>query len=156
MGQYLLEHVSFFRISPQYLIYFVAITAGIGFAANWVFPWSMMADVVDYDRLETGDYRSGMYYGVWGLATKISEAIAIASTGWLLALYQYVPNVEQTTSTLFGIRLFFGPVPAFFMIIALPLLIWYPLNRAAHQKIRQQLHEKGLSEKSGETITING
>lgn len=146
----------FFPHQPSVLIYFVAITAGIGFAANWVFPWSMMADVVDYDRLETGDYRSGMYYGVWGLATKISEAIAIASTGWLLALFHYVPNVEQTTSTLFGIRLFFGPVPAFFMIIALPLLIWYPLNRAAHQKIRQQLHDKGLLEQSVETITVNG
>ena len=36
------------------------------------------------------------------------------------------------------------------MMVALPLLIWYPLNRAAHQKIRQQLQEKGLPEKSGE------
>jgi GPH family glycoside/pentoside/hexuronide:cation symporter len=146
----------FFPNQPTALIYIVAVTAGIGFAANWVFPWSMMADVVDYDRLETGDYRSGMYYGVWGLATKISEAIAIASTGWLLALYNYVPNVEQTTSTLFGIRLFFGPIPAFFMIIALPLLIWYPLNRKAHQKIRQQLYEKGLLKQTEETITIHG
>lgn len=139
---------------PTALIYIVAITAGIGFAANWVFPWSMMADVVDYDRLETGEYRSGMYYGVWGLATKISEAIAISSTGYLLAFYNYVPNVEQTASTLFGIRLFFGPLPAFFIIIALPLLIWYPINRKAHQKIRQQLFEKGLLEQSEEIPTI--
>lgn len=146
----------FFPNEPTNLMYIVAVIAGIGFAANWVFPWSMIADVVDYDRLETGDYRSGMYYGVWGLATKISEAIAIASTGWLLSLYHYVPNVEQTASTLFGIRLFFGPVPAFFIIIGLPLLIWYPLNRKAHQKIRQQLHEKGLAQQSEETITFNG
>ncbi len=136
----------FFPHQPTALIYVLAVTAGIGFAANWVFPWSMMADVVDYDRLETGEYRSGMYYGVWGLATKISEAIAISSTGWLLAFYNYVPNVEQTTSTLFGIRLFFGPIPAFFILVSLPLLIWYPLHRKAHQKIRQQLIEKGLSD----------
>ena len=84
-----------FPHQPTVLIYFVAVTAGIGFAANWVFPWSMIPDVVDYDRLETGEYRSGMYFGVWGLATKISEAIAIAGTGWLLAIYHYVPNVEQ-------------------------------------------------------------
>ena len=142
--------------NPTMLIYIVAVIAGIGFAANWVFPWSMMADVVDYDRLETGDYRSGMYYGVWGLATKVSEAIAISSTGWILALYNYVPNVEQTSSTLFGIRLFFGPIPAFFMLISLPLLLWYPLNRKAHQKIRQQLHEKGLLEHPEETFTLNG
>ncbi len=141
--------------NPTMVIYIIAVIAGIGFAANWVFPWSMMADVVDYDRLETGDYRSGMYYGVWGLATKVSEAIAISSTGWILAFYNYVPNVEQTTSTLFGIRFFFGPVPAFFMLVALPLLIWYPLNRKAHQKIREQLREKGILE-NPEDHTLNG
>lgn len=128
---------------PTGLIYIIAVTAGIGFSANWVFPWSMIPDVVDYDRLQTGEYRSGMYFGVWGLATKISEAIAIAGTGWLLAAFHYVPNVEQNVSTLFGIRLFFGPIPALFMLAALPLLIWYPINRAAHMKLREQLQEKG-------------
>lgn len=145
-----------FPHSPNSLIYVVAITAGIGFSANWVFPWSMIPDVVDLDRLETGEYRSGMYYGVWGLATKISEAIAIASTGWLLSMYHYVPNVEQSASTLFGIRLFFGPIPAFFMLVSLPLLIWYPINRVAHNKIRESLRVKGLSEQQGETITVSG
>lgn len=129
---------------PTWLIYVIAAVAGVGFAVNWVFPWAMIPDVVDYDRLETGEYRSGMYFGVWGLATKISEAIALAGTGWILALYNYVPNVEQNASTLFGIRLFFGPIPALFILAALPLLIWYPITRASHMKIRQQLAEKGV------------
>ena len=75
---------------PTPWIYAIAALAGIGFAANWVFPWAMVPDVVDYDRLATGEQRSGMYYGVWGLATKASEALAIASTGWILALFRYV------------------------------------------------------------------
>ncbi len=129
---------------PTWLIYVIAVVAGIGFAVNWVFPWAMIPDVVDYDRLETGEYRSGMYFGVWGLATKISEAIALAGTGWILALYNYVPNVEQSASTLFGIRFFFGPIPALFILASLPLLIWYPITRSAHLKIRQQLAEKGV------------
>jgi GPH family glycoside/pentoside/hexuronide:cation symporter len=127
-----------------WLIYVIAVAAGIGFAVNWVFPWAMIPDVVDYDRLETGDYRSGMYFGVWGLATKISEAIALAGTGWILALFNYVPNVEQSASTLFGIRLFFGPIPALFILVSLPLLIWYPITRASHLKVRQQLADKGV------------
>ncbi len=129
---------------PTVLIYVIAVTAGIGFAANWVFPWSMIPDVVDYDRLQTGEYRSGMYFGVWGLATKISEALAIAGTGWMLAAYHYVPNVEQNASTLFGIRLFFGPLPAFFILAALPLLIWYPINRAAHKELRAKLKDMAV------------
>ena len=75
---------------PTPWIYAIAVLAGFGFAANWVFPWSMVPDVVDVDRLATGEQRSGMYYGVWGLGTKASEALAIASTGWILALFHYV------------------------------------------------------------------
>ena len=75
---------------PTPWIYAIAVLAGFGFAANWVFPWSMVPDVVDVDRLATGEQRSGMYYGVWGLGTKASEALAIASTGWILALFHYI------------------------------------------------------------------
>jgi glycoside/pentoside/hexuronide:cation symporter, GPH family len=98
------------------LIYLVSILAGFGFSAQWIFPWAMVADVADYDRLETGQQRSGMYYGVWGLATKISEALALASVGWVLTGFGYVPNVEQTPQALLGIRLFFGLIPAFFIL----------------------------------------
>ncbi|MFW5714737.1 MAG: MFS transporter, partial [Brevefilum sp.] len=66
------------------LIYPLAVLAGIGFGAQWIFPLAMVADVVDFDRVQTGEFRSGMYYGIWGLATKISEALAIAGVGWVL------------------------------------------------------------------------
>ena len=124
---------------PTPWVYAVAAVAGIGFSAQWIFPWAMVPDVVDYDRLTTGEQRSGMYYGVWGLATKASEALAIASTGWILALFRYAPNVSQTDQTLLGIRLFFGPIPAVLIALCLPLLIWYPITRATHRETRARL-----------------
>jgi GPH family glycoside/pentoside/hexuronide:cation symporter len=124
---------------PTPWIYVIAIVAGIGFSAQWVFPWAMVPDVVEYDRLVTGEHRGGMYYGVWGLATKLSDALGIAVSGWVLQLYGYLPNVAQSAHTLFGIRLFFGPVPLVFFATALPLLIWYPITRKSHAKVRQQL-----------------
>jgi GPH family glycoside/pentoside/hexuronide:cation symporter len=120
-------------------IYLIAVLAGFGFSAQWIFPWAMVADVSDYDRLKTGQQRSGMYYGVWGLATKISEALALAAVGWILTGFGYVPNVEQTSHALFGIRLFFGLVPAGIIIITLPLLFRYPVTRKNHAEVRQQL-----------------
>jgi GPH family glycoside/pentoside/hexuronide:cation symporter len=124
------------------LIYFIAILAGFGFGAQWIFPWAMVADVVDLDRLKTGEQRSGMYYGVWGLVTKLSEALALAGTGWILTGFGYVANVEQTELARLGIRLFFGPVPAVLILIALPLLIWYPITRKSHTEVTQQLEAK--------------
>jgi GPH family glycoside/pentoside/hexuronide:cation symporter len=122
-----------------WLIYVVAVLAGFGFSAQWIFPWAMVADVNDYDRAETGQQRSGMYYGVWGLATKISEALALAAVGWILTGFGYVPNMEQTAHSLFGIRLFFGLIPAGFILAALPLLLKYPITRRSHAVVRSKL-----------------
>jgi len=131
------------------LIYLVSVLAGFGFSAQWIFPWAMVADVADYDRLETGQQRSGMYYGVWGLATKISEALALAAVGWVLTGFGYVPNVEQTPQALLGIRLFFGLIPAFFILLGLPFLFLYPITRRSHAEVRRKLEEFDQASKQG-------
>jgi GPH family glycoside/pentoside/hexuronide:cation symporter len=140
---------------PSGWVYGIAALAGIGFSAQWIFPWAMVADVADYDRVETGQQRSGMYYGVWGLATKISEAFALAAVGWILTGFGYVPNVAQSLKALFGIRLFFGLVPAIFIIAALPLLFRYPLTRKRHVEIRRRLDaiDAGLAAPGVEPLT---
>ena len=120
-------------------IYVIAILAGFGFSAQWIFPWAMVADVADYDRLETGQQRSGVYYGIWGLATKISEALALAAVGWILTGFGYVPNVAQTPHALLGIRLFFGLIPAGIIFISLPLLFKYPITRKSHAVVKAKL-----------------
>lgn len=139
MGAVALGLLFFLPHKPTWMIYPIMVLAGFGFAANWVFPWAMIADVSDFDRVKTGQYRSGMYYGVWGLATKISEALALAGVGWMLTGFGYVPNVEQTAHSLLGIRLFFGVVPAVCIFVALPFLFKYPITRKSHAEVRAQL-----------------
>lgn len=146
LATFLLPH------QPTPLIYGVAVVAGMGFSSNWVFPWAMVPDVIEYDQLETGEQRSGMYYGVWGFSTKLTAALGAAMAGWALALYHYVPNAEQTAAALTGIRLFFGPVPALALFAAAPLLVWYPINRQKHAEIRARLaaRDAAQADKPGE------
>ncbi len=136
------------------LIYLIAVLAGFGFSAQWIFPWAMVADVADYDRAETGQQRSGMYYGVWGLATKISEALALAAVGWILTGFDYVPNVEQSSQALLGIRLFFGLVPAAIIFASLPLLFKYPLNRQRHAEVRARLEAMDAAAQRSNTSPV--
>jgi GPH family glycoside/pentoside/hexuronide:cation symporter len=120
-------------------VYPIALVAGLGFSAQWVFPWSMLPDVVEYDERQTGERREGVYYGVWALLTKLGDALGIAISGWALNLFGYVPNVAQTETARLGIRLFFGPVPVLLIFIGLPLLIWYPITKASHARLRAEL-----------------
>ncbi|PKO00399.1 MAG: hypothetical protein CVU42_04295 [Chloroflexi bacterium HGW-Chloroflexi-4] len=151
MGAVALLGLFFLPHAPTFWIYPIMVLAGFGFGANWVFPWAMIADVSDYDRVETGQFRSGIYYGVWGLATKISEALALAGVGWMLTGFGYVANVEQSAQSLLGIRLFFAIVPAVCILAALPLLFKYPITRKGHAEVRARLEQMDaeLAERKG-------
>ncbi len=123
-------------------IYVIVFVAGFGFSAQWVLPWSIIPDVVEYDELMTGERREGMYYGVKGFMGKLSDALGLFIGGWVLKIFGYVPDVEQTVQALLGIRLFFGPIPALLTLISLPLLIWFPINRKTHAEILARLEER--------------
>lgn len=128
------------------LIYVVAAIAGIGFSAQWVFPWSMLPDVVEYDEKMTGERREGIYYGLWAFLTKFTGALGVAVSGWALQLFGYVPNVEQTSQALFGIRLFFSIVPAAVILVSLPFLIRYPITRKNHAELVKELAARKAAE----------
>lgn len=129
----------FFPKGPSPLIYVVAAVAGMGFSAQWVFPWSMLPDVVEYDEKMTGERREGIYYGLWAFLTKFTSALGVAVSGWALDLFGYVPNVQQEPRALFGIRFFFSVVPVAVILVSLPLLIRYPITRKSHAALVEEL-----------------
>ena len=132
------------------LIYIVAIVAGLGFSTQWVCPWSMLPDVIEYDEKMTGERREGIYYGLWNFLSKFTGALGVAVSGWALSLYGYAKPIldipqEQTPHALLGIRLFFAVVPAIVILVSLPFLIWYPITRKKHAALVQELAERNAA-----------
>jgi len=128
---------------PTPWIYAIAFVAGLGFSAQYVFPWSMIPDVVEVDQAVTGERHEGIYFGANSLLGKISGGLGAFIMGWALKLYGFNADaVVQTTRSLFGIRFFFAIVPVIAFLIALPLLIWYPITRKKHA----ELVKKNLTE----------
>jgi GPH family glycoside/pentoside/hexuronide:cation symporter len=122
-------------VGPSPWIYLIAFVAGVGFSAQYVFPWSMLPDVIEVDQVATKERHEGIYFGVNAFLGKLTGALGIAAAGWALKLYGYVPNAVQTSYALFGIRFFFAIIPVIAFAIALPLLIWYPITRTTHMQL---------------------
>jgi len=138
----------FLPTGPTPLIYVIAAVAGLGFSTQWVCPWSMLPDVIEYDEKMTGERREGIYYGLWNFLTKFTGALGMAVSGWVLKLYAFDANsMQQTAHTLFGIRLFFSIVPAVVIFISLPFLIWYPITRKNHAALVKELAEQKAAQK---------
>ncbi|HEX5283609.1 MAG TPA: glycoside-pentoside-hexuronide (GPH):cation symporter [Bryocella sp.] len=118
----------------------------IGFLASGVamaLPFSLLSDSVDY-----GEWRGGVRAA--GLLTAIGAAFCLkagsglggALPAWILAHFQYVPNVAQTARSLRGIELSCIWLPAIaYAVAAIPVLFYHRYERLEPQ-IRLDLEER--------------
>lgn len=138
--------------NPHLYIVFAA-ASGILYA-SFIVNLSMMADVADYDELETGRRREGMFFGVWGLVQKISFSVGPLISGAVLAVIGFDENVDlQTEGTLFWMRVIyaFGGFPLVLLTVA--VLLFYPLTEGRVREIRAELDARhkaaGLEDGAG-------
>lgn len=71
-------------------LYILAPLAAIGVSVCYLIPWSMLPDVIDYDELESGQRREGIFYGFFVFLQKLGISLGIAISNLVLAYTGYV------------------------------------------------------------------
>jgi sugar (glycoside-pentoside-hexuronide) transporter len=104
---------------------------------------SLAADVIDYDELQTGERKEGVYFAVWALARKTAMGIGGAMVGFLLAASGFEPNLEQSQGALNAIRAMESVIPAAGFIAGMLVFLRFSLTSDAHAQIRAQLDARG-------------
>ena len=104
---------------------------------------SLVADVVDYDELVTGEHREGLYFGCWTMATKFARAITLAMTGMTLDFIGLrAGEDEQSEAVGQALAMLYGPgVGACFVVAAL-IFLAMPLTDARHRRIQRLLTKR--------------
>jgi GPH family glycoside/pentoside/hexuronide:cation symporter len=113
----------------------VVVVAGIVVGFNYVAPFAMVPDTVEYDAVKTGERKEGSYYGMWTFVSKLGAALAGFVSGQILNLGGYVAHAEQSHSAIMAIRLIIGPIPAVLFIAALVLVNFYPLDEKTYNAL---------------------
>jgi glycoside/pentoside/hexuronide:cation symporter, GPH family len=117
--------------------------AGIGVGAAHVLPWAMIPDAIEWDELQTGERHEGIFYSLVTLLAKVTNSIAVPLALMVLDLTGYIPNADvQPASTITGIRLVVGPIPAALLLGGIIFAIFYPLSRKDHHEIVQKLEAR--------------
>jgi GPH family glycoside/pentoside/hexuronide:cation symporter len=125
------------------LLFALLFGAGAATGCGGAIGASMLADVIDYDELRSGERKEGAYSAAWGFALKLSIGIVIAVTGVVLQIAGFQPNVEQTRSAELALRGLFAGVPAAAACAALLTLRRFSLDEREHGRIRAALAARG-------------
>ena len=85
--------------------------AGSAMGCGSVLGASILADVIDLDERRTGERKEGVYSASVTFMLKLGTSLATVLAGLVLGATGFVPNAEQSDTSLLGIRLLSGGLP---------------------------------------------
>ncbi|WP_095175695.1 MULTISPECIES: MFS transporter [Blautia] len=103
---------------------------------------SMTADTIEYGEWKTGQRNEGVITSTRTLITKIASALVGVAVAIVLTMTGYVPNVEQTASTMNAFHFVVALLPGIVMMIGAIPMFFYPLTEKRHAEIVEELKER--------------
>jgi GPH family glycoside/pentoside/hexuronide:cation symporter len=128
-----------------WIIFILSILFNFAWGVTMPLPWAMMADVADYSEWKNNRRATGIVFAGVVVGLKVGLAIGGFLAGSLLSLYGYVSNVEQTASSLMGIRLTVSIFPSIAIVLCIICLFIYGINRKTEIQMQDELAERRKS-----------
>jgi GPH family glycoside/pentoside/hexuronide:cation symporter len=125
-------------------IYVLNILAKMTYAPAVPLLWTMIADTADYSEWKFGRRSTGLVFSAATFAQKAGWGIGGALAGWILAFYQFQPNVEQTETSITGIKLMISVFPGILYMSAAILLFFYSIDHKTCLIMQKDLEERRL------------
>jgi Na+/melibiose symporter-like transporter len=125
------------------LLLALTIAQGLAQSSGNLMLRSMVADVADRHRLETGSDRAALFFSVFSISAKAGTAAAVGIALPLVAWGGFDPAAAQNSPEALRILLLvftFGPAVAH--IISAALVYGFPLDETAHLRVRQELEAR--------------
>jgi GPH family glycoside/pentoside/hexuronide:cation symporter len=127
-------------------IYVLNILAKMTYAPAVPLLWTMLADTADYSEWKTGRRATGLVFSAASFAQKAGWGIGGALAGWLLAIFKFVPNAEQTETAITGIKLMISVFPGILYMSCAILLYFYTIDHKTCMIMQKELEERKKNE----------
>lgn len=131
-------------VTPGGLTLLVALTIAQGLAqgSGNLMLRSMVSDVADKQRLDTGEDRTGLLFSIFSLTGKAATAVAVGVALPLVGLLGFKPGGANAPEALLALKLVFALGPAAAHLVSAWLISGFSLDEARHQDIRRQLAQR--------------
>lgn len=101
--------------------------------------WAMYADTADYGEWKSGRRTTGLVFSALQFAQKLGLAVGAGLSGFILSLFGFMANQDQSEMSIAGIRLMFSVFPALLAIAGVVAVYFYPLRDSQVKEIEREL-----------------
>jgi Na+/melibiose symporter-like transporter len=129
--------------------YIIVIATGFTTGADLALPSAINADVIEWDALETGYTRPGLFFALWGTASKLSFALAVGIAFPLLDVAGFSATGNNSSESITWLAVLYGMPCILFKLLAVWSMRRYPITKAAHSDIRRQLEKRQVTTSAG-------
>jgi Na+/melibiose symporter-like transporter len=106
-------------------------------------PFSILSDSVDYGEWKNGVRAAGLLTAIGAaFCLKAGSGLGGALPAWILARWNYIPNVEQSAHAIFGIELSCIWLPAIAYFLAAIPVLFYSRYERMEPSIQRELEER--------------
>lgn len=131
-----------FFVAPSadfWWVLFIFILVGVNFGAQDLLMRSIMADVIDQDRVNSGADRAALYYSMLTLTNKLGAGLAVMIIYPILDAVGFNAGGVNSQQTLDAVRIVVAASPtAITFLVA--LIMWrFPIDRAAQAALRARI-----------------
>ena len=130
-------------------IYTLNILAKMAYAPAVPLLWTMIADSADYSEWKSGRRATGLYFSAATFAQKAGWGIGAAIAGWVLYIFNYVPDAIQTPKALTGIKLLISVIPGILYMSCALFMIFYNIDSKTTDLMKKDLDLRREKEKAG-------
>ncbi len=123
-------------------IFLFLFICGMGLSTNWLSPWSILPDTVEYSELDTGIRNEGLLYGIFYFVFKLGSAFAGFLVGTVLSKAGYIANMNQIPEAVNAIRLLQTWIPFGFIAAGIVVVQKFPIDAKVHADIERKLRER--------------
>ncbi|MFT4873116.1 MFS transporter [Congregibacter sp.] len=140
----------FFCIAPflgsgDVLLYgVVVIGTGLMIGADLALPSAINGDLIEWDALENNRRRPGLFFALWGTASKLAYALAVGLMFPALEFAGFDATISNTADDVRLLAVLYAAPSLIFKIAAIAMMWRFPIDETEHKRIRAALDARGI------------
>lgn len=131
--------------SGDVLLYgIVVMGTGLMIGADLALPSAINGDLIEWDALENNRRRPGLFFALWGTASKLAYALAVGLMFPALEFAGFDATVSNAADDVRLLAILYAAPSILFKGAAVAMMWRFPIDEVEHERIRAALNARGI------------